>query len=100
MSGYVEAPRAYWLTHGMARAVGVNLAGAVIEGWLTRRDLARLVTRCQTCGRSHDCQLWLATARSAPLPEFCGNKADIEALVPDDAAAMEASGRLTAAVGV
>lgn len=80
MLGIVEAPRAYWLTVAMARAVDVNLAGAVIEGWLTRKDLAHLVSRCQACGRSEFCVGWLASAPKAPLPDFCRNKAEIEGL--------------------
>lgn len=82
MIGYVEAPRAWWLTHGMARAVGVNLPRAVIEGWLTRRELASLVNRCQACACSESCTSWLALAErdEGALPGFCCNKADIEAL--------------------
>lgn len=85
MIGYVEAPRAWWLTHGMARAAGVNLPGAVVEGWLTRKELARLVTRCQGCGCSALCTSWLGSARwPAALPGYCANKAEIEALAPGD----------------
>lgn len=47
MIGYVEAPKAWWLTHGMARSIGVSLPHAVLDGWLTRKDLAELVGRCQ-----------------------------------------------------
>lgn len=83
MNGYVEAPRAYWLTNGMARLAGVNLPAAVVEGWLSRNELATLVNRCQCCGQSPDCTGWLATARSAPLPDYCRNKGEIEALSPD-----------------
>jgi hypothetical protein len=82
MMGYVEAPKAWWLTHGMARAVGVSLPHAVIEGWLTRRELADMVGRCQSCGKACDCTAWLADA-PAPvqtLPGFCCNKAEIESL--------------------
>lgn len=84
MIGYVGAPRAWWLTHGMARAVGVNLPRAVIDGWLSRRELAGMVDRCQSCDRAEDCQAWLATSVSAPagLPAFCCNKAEIEGLAP------------------
>lgn len=80
MNGIVEAPRAYWLTNGMARLAGVNLPAAVVDGWLTRNELARLVGRCQCCGLTPDCTGWLATAQAAPLPDFCCNKSEIEAL--------------------
>lgn len=83
MIGYVDAPRAWWLTHGMARTVGVSLPHAVIEGWLTRRELAAMVSRCQVCGKSSDCTSWLAqVGQSDSLPGFCSNKADIESLSP------------------
>lgn len=81
MIGYVEAPRAWWLTHGVARSVGVSLPNAVIEGWLTRRELARIVDRCQSCSCAEDCAARLAKPQPEPsLPDFCCNKAEIEAL--------------------
>lgn len=81
MIGYVEAPRAWWLTHGAARSVGVSLPNAVIEGWLTRRELAQIVDRCQSCGSVRECEARLADPHHAPnLPDFCCNKTEIEAL--------------------
>lgn len=82
MMGYVEAPMAWGLTRGMGRAVGVNLTDAVVDGWLTRAELADLVERCQACDRAEDCTRWLGSHVSAEaLPAFCPNKAGIEALV-------------------
>jgi hypothetical protein len=82
MMGYVEAPKAWGLTRGMARVIGVNLTDAVVEGWLARAELADLVDRCQACDRSADCTHWLArTVKAEVLPAFCANKAEIEALV-------------------
>lgn len=81
MIGYPEAPKAWWLTRGMARISGVNLPRAVVEGWLQRDELEELVIRCAACGRDKDCETWLV--RSGPadaMPEFCPNKAGIEAL--------------------
>ncbi len=81
MIGFVDAPRAWWLTHGMARSVGVSLPHAVIEGWLTRAELSRLLDRCEKCDKSADCTHWLAQkAQAAVLPAFCVNKPEIEAL--------------------
>ncbi len=82
MIGYPEAPKAWWLTRGMARVSGVNLSHAVLEGWLQRAELEDLVTRCAACNRKSDCEAWLA--RSGPaqvMPDFCPNKTGIEALV-------------------
>lgn len=83
MIGYVEAPKAWGLTRGMARVLGLNLTRAVLDGWLTRDDLAELVDRCQTCDRSCDCTAWLAhKVSSEALPNYCANKPLLEALSP------------------
>lgn len=82
MIGYVEAPMAWGLTRGMARVLGVNLTDAVIDGWMSREQLAGLVDRCQACGRDAECMGWLArTAKAQALPDCCANKRALEALV-------------------
>ena len=80
MIGYGETPKAWCLTRGMARAAGVNLPRAVIDGWLPRSELDKMVGRCEACGRDATCMQWLARAQTAPLPEFCANKDEIEQL--------------------
>ncbi len=81
MIGYVEAPGAWSHTQGMARAVGVDLPDAVLDGWLTRGELARLVDRCEHCAATEACTGWLSHSRKAgALPGFCRNKDEIEAL--------------------
>ncbi|MEY4984254.1 MAG: hypothetical protein RIR62_2520 [Pseudomonadota bacterium] len=83
MIGYVEAPKAWGLTRGMARVIGMNLTDAVVEGWLTRPELADLVDRCQGCDQSEACTRWLSRTLSAEaLPAYCANKAALEALAP------------------
>ncbi len=82
MIGYEDAPKAWWLTRGMARISGVNLPRAVVEGWLQREELASLVSRCAACNRGELCETWLMTSGDArAMPAFCPNKAEIEALV-------------------
>ena len=72
MIGYTDAPRAWWLTRGMARIIGVNLPQAVLDGWLGRSELAGLITRCDGCSQSSQCNDWLArSARASGLPEWC-----------------------------
>ncbi len=81
MIGYPETPRAWWLTRGMARVSGVNLSQAVVEGWLRRSELACIIERCAVCTQGDACDKWLAASGGArKMPEFCPNKADIEAL--------------------
>ena len=82
MIGYPDSPKAWWLTRGMARISGVNLPRAVVEGWLQRRELEDLVTRCAACTQGEICETWLVDSGSAEaMPGFCPNKAGIEALV-------------------
>jgi hypothetical protein len=72
---------AWGLTRGMARVLGVSITSAVVEGWLTRAELGRLVDRCQACGQKAACTAWLARAVDAPcLPVFCPNKPHLEVL--------------------
>jgi Family of unknown function (DUF6455) len=78
MIGFAEHPKAWWLTRGMARLTGLNLPGAVVEGWLQPREVAALVTRCAACGRDGECAPGLDVARS--IPAYCPNKPGIEAL--------------------
>lgn len=81
MIGYVEAPKAWGLTRGMARVLGVNLVEAVTEGWLSRGELDDLVASCEACQHSADCTAWLAvTIRAEGLPPYCRNKSEIESL--------------------
>ena len=81
MIGYPEAPKAWWLTRGMARISGVNLPRAVVEGWLQREELEQLIARCAACRRSEVCETWLVQSGTAhAMPDFCPNKPGIEAL--------------------
>ncbi len=81
MIGFTDAPRAWWLTRGMARVAGVNLPQAVVDGWLSREELARLIARCEGCEKGDRCQAWLAVSGTeSRMPQFCPNKTAIESL--------------------
>lgn len=57
------------------------MPSAVVEGWLTRAELGKLVDRCQACDQKSACTKWLAVASgSACPPVFCPNKAALEVL--------------------
>lgn len=85
MFGYAEAPHAFWMARGMARTTGVPLVRGVVEGWISRGELARIVTRCQTCAVEGACVTWLGAAQTpAKTPVFCANKADLDALASPD----------------
>ncbi|MCU0900564.1 MAG: DUF6455 family protein [Cypionkella sp.] len=81
MIGYADSPLAWGLTRGMARLLGVNLPSAVVEGWLSRKELGQLVSRCEACGQKTACTNWLAVAHGSRCPPvFCPNKTALEDL--------------------
>jgi Family of unknown function (DUF6455) len=83
MIGYAEAPRAWGMAQRMSQAIGLNLAGAVFDGWLKRSEMSELVARCAACPQDAICSQWLAShVRARALPQFCGNKQAIESLAP------------------
>ena len=65
----------FWLTLGMARAVGVNLNEAVHNGQITRSQYADIVTRCRGCEIRGTCTQWLAkqTTIADEVPTSCEN---------------------------
>lgn len=79
-----DDPRAFWQTLAMGRVTGVNLSGAVVEGWLERAELARLIDRCAACDRQDDCNRWLGQPLPwpRPVPAFCANASGLAALAP------------------
>ena len=90
MIGYVDAPVTWGLVRGMARRAGVDVPRAVIDGWLTRADLAKIVDRCAMGDCAKGCIDVLAT-NTGPAPQFppsfCAIKAELEALAPDSPSA-------------
>lgn len=84
MIGYTEAPKAWSLTRGMARLAGVDLPGAVLDGWLSRDELASMVGQCQGGGCAEACLSWLGNgARPPEPPAFCAIGKQIAALAPE-----------------
>lgn len=84
MIGYGGAdPRAWGFTRGAARVLGVNLTGAVLDGWLRRAELTALLQVCQGCVSAIPCADFLArTVTADALPRYCPNKAALESLRP------------------
>lgn len=83
MIGFAETPEAWSRARRMAQTRRLNLAGAVVDGWLNRRELSVLVANCNICHSAPLCADWLtATPTPITLPVFCGNKSLIEALAP------------------
>lgn len=83
MFSYPMSPRAWGFTRGVSRVLGIDLMRAVFDGWLRRDELGAMVETCSDCGQTSPCGDWLAhTASADALPQFCPNKAVIEALKP------------------
>lgn len=81
MIGYSETPLAWGLTRGMARILGVSLCTAVVDGWLDRKEVGRIVDRCEACGQKAACTAWLSVAAGGTCPPvFCPNKTVLEGL--------------------
>lgn len=80
--GNIGEIRPYWLTRGMARALGVDLSAAIAAGVLSRDGLDALVLSCSGCRRQAECMPWLGqhAAHAEALPEYCALKAPLEAL--------------------
>jgi hypothetical protein len=89
MIGYVEAPVTWALVRGMARRAGLDVPRAVVDGWLTRAELAAIVSRCQTAGCSKTCMDVLAkpTCNTQAPPSFCAIGAELQALAPEPSTA-------------
>lgn len=90
MIGYVEAPITWGLVRGMARRAGLDMPRAVLEGWLTRAELASIVDHCQKAGCATGCVADCMDVLSIPTgsntlspPGFCAIKAELEALAPE-----------------
>lgn len=72
----------FFLTRGVARAMGIGLSDALRTGDLTPDDYAGMVTRCRGCALVETCQAWLARShgyRDSP-PEGCPNESGFMAL--------------------
>jgi hypothetical protein len=84
MIGYTEAPHAWGRAQRMAQRNGLNLAAAVVDGWLNRSELGEIVDACRSCKLDATCGAWLDHVNAKPirLPTFCANAPALRALSP------------------
>lgn len=84
-----DPARHFWMTRSMARAVGVSLSEVMVEGRLSHKGFADLVTSCRQCQFVQDCEEWLAQQdhKTSQAPDCCQHAAVFEALkdVPREA---------------
>jgi len=81
MIAYPQMSRGWSSASGTGRALGVDLAKAVVDGWLTRQELSGLVQQCEQCATPAVCAIWRSDpAAATALPAACSNKTQIEAL--------------------
>ncbi|MFC3613968.1 DUF6455 family protein [Lutimaribacter marinistellae] len=65
----------FFLTRGVARAMGISLTDAMAQGRLTAEGYADMVARCRGSDCAGNCQLWLAhqAAQAKEAPRDCVN---------------------------
>ena len=80
--GESAGERHFWLTQGLAKAVGVNIAEAIATGRLSREDFAGMVVRCASCENGERCVRWMSESGRGEEdpPGYCLNHERIEAL--------------------
>lgn len=83
MSAHLGDPALhFFITRGVAKALGLNLGDALRTGQLEPDTYARMVARCRGCARVGACQQWLADSsvpHQAP-PEYCQNASEFRSL--------------------
>ncbi len=67
--------RHFFLTRGVARAMGISLTEAMAAGRLTVEEYGRMITRCRESSCAGNCEAWLACqkARATEAPPDCVN---------------------------
>lgn len=66
----------FYMTRGMARALGINLSDALRDGRLAPERYADMVTRCRACAHAVECQTLLAATPDLEAPPLhCANGA-------------------------
>lgn len=77
-----DPTRHFWLTQGVARALGLRFTEAILSGRITENGFAELVAACCHCPHGDACIEWLGRngARSRVAPRFCRNGTALEAL--------------------
>jgi hypothetical protein len=77
-----DAGTHHWRVRRMARATGVDLAGAFHEGALKQAEWAAMITRCRGCRWTEGCGRWLDRPEDAlrDAPDGCENRGALHAL--------------------
>lgn len=75
--------RHFWLAQKMARAQGLDLAGAMARGDLNQAEWAGIVARCQGCNGSETCARALARDGLDEVPDYCRNRQRFGILLAD-----------------
>lgn len=81
--GETAAEQNYWLTHGMAKTLGLSISREIAAGRLDRRDLAAMIVRCGSCQFQERCFRWMGEGGGPGAPAFCLNHGAFAALTAD-----------------
>jgi hypothetical protein len=76
MAIYGAFDQNFFLTQGIARAMGVSLTEALADGRLDREGYAAMVAQCHACPHAADCKASFADARFTlrGAPSYCRNR--------------------------
>lgn len=82
MTEVADSTRAFWITHGVGRTLGIRFGEAIREGRFTAVGYARMVDRCAQCCQTDRCITWLAAPNSGSCgaPDYCPNAAELDRL--------------------
>ena len=77
-----DPARHFWMTRSVARKIGVSLSEALVEGKLSQKGYADLVTRCRQCQSVKECEQWLAQPDQFAecVPDHCQHAALFDSL--------------------
>ncbi len=82
MNDLSDSTRAFWITQGVGRTLGIRFGEAIRDGRLSSARYARMVHCCALCDQSDRCLTWLGAPGpgSRFAPDFCPNAAELDHL--------------------
>ena len=77
-----DSTRAFWITQGVGRTLGIRFGAAILDGRFSTTRFARLIDRCAGCDQSDRCLAWLGAPGPCPdaAPDFCPNAPELDHL--------------------
>jgi hypothetical protein len=82
MNQPADSTRAFWITQGVGRTLGIRFGEAIQDGRFSTTRYARMVDRCARCDQHDRCLAWLGAPGPShhSAPDFCPNAAELDHL--------------------